>query len=350
MGQGAGGHEQPLFSRQKRRGPWLPVSLFVVIAIIILFSFITPANLITTINPASVRVPTLTPPPTALPTPTDIHGGTIVFTCTRKEVNQICRVNADGSGYGQLTTGNVNSYYPAISPAGRTIVFVENNGDYFDLFRIDGGPAPSAATSLPKPAQITFYVGNAFAPSFWPDSRQVMFLNRVGDKPAEIWVVDSDGKEAHSIYAPTGDVVGLEGSPNGKLLAMAMTAGARYEYEIFLLDLSNLAIPPRQLSHGLSGIGGSISWSPDQSNLLVFAGPVAAREIYRLDSQTGAATQLTFGGNNAGAAYSPDGQYIVFNSLRNGGQADLYIMRSDGHSMRQLTSNPEPDWQPQWGP
>jgi Tol biopolymer transport system component len=59
---------------------------------------------------------------------------------------------------------------------------------------------------------------------------------------------------------------------------------------------------------------------------------------------------LTFGGNNAAAAYSPDGQYIVFNSLRNNGQADLFIMRADGHSTRQLTDDPEPDWQPQWGP
>jgi TolB protein len=96
-------------------------------------------------------------------------------------------------------------------------------------------------------------------------------------------------------------------------------------------------------------MGGSISWSPNQRDLLVFAGPAAAREVFRLDIESGEVTQLTFGGNNASPAYSPDGQYIVFNSLRNGGQADLYIMHTDGHSMRQLTDNPEPDWQPQWG-
>ncbi|MGE5073705.1 MAG: TolB family protein, partial [Anaerolineae bacterium] len=60
--------------------------------------------------------------------------------------------------------------------------------------------------------------------------------------------------------------------------------------------------------------------------------------------------QLTFGGNNAAPCYSPDGQYIVFNSLRNNNQADLYIIRADGHSTRQLTSDPEPDWQPHWAP
>ena len=47
---------------------------------------------------------------------------------------------------------------------------------------------------------------------------------------------------------------------------------------------------------------------------------------------------------------SPDGQWIAFNSLRNDDQADIYIMRADGSSMRQVTDNPEPDWQPQWEP
>jgi Tol biopolymer transport system component len=77
---------------------------------------------------------------------------------------------------------------------------------------------------------------------------------------------------------------------------------------------------------------------------------VDAREIYRLDAATGDATQMTFGGNNASASYSPDGQWIVYNSLRNDNQADLFIMRADGHQTRQLTAFPEPDWQPEWGP
>ncbi|MBK9210980.1 MAG: hypothetical protein IPL71_22950 [Anaerolineales bacterium] len=34
--------------------------------------------------------------------------------------------------------------------------------------------------------------------------------------------------------------------------------------------------------------------------------------------------------------------YIVFNSLRNDDQADLYIV--DGSNQVQLTNHPEPDW------
>ncbi|MEW6286341.1 MAG: hypothetical protein AB1509_08930 [Chloroflexota bacterium] len=97
------------------------------------------------------------------------------------------------------------------------------------------------------------------------------------------------------------------------------------------------------------GATGSIDWSPDGKSLLVCLGPAGNKNVYRFDIASANALQLTFGGNNAAAAYSPDGQYIVFNSLRNNGQADLFIMRADGHSTRLLLDNPEPDWQPQWG-
>jgi TolB protein len=106
----------------------------------------------------------------------------------------------------------------------------------------------------------------------------------------------------------------------------------------------------RRLTNGLNGIGGSLGWSPDGGSILIYAGPVGDKDIYRVDVATGAAVQLTRGGNNAGPSYSPDGRYIAFNSSRNNAQADLFVMNADGSSQRQLTSDPEPDWQPRWEP
>lgn len=339
-----------LFDRERRRNRRLPLSLVIIALLLAVFSLVTPSHLPVSVFPGSVSLPTETPAPTPPPTPTDVHGGHIVFTCTRKEINQICMIGADGTGYQQLTQGISNSYYPAISRDGSHIVFAVNEYDAFDLYRFSLRALGGSRTSESQLKRLTDYVGNAFSPSFSPDGQQIMFLNRVAEGPAALWVMGSDGHDPHAIFTPPSDIVAAAWSPDGLQAAFAMTVGRAFAYEVFMLDMANVSAAPRQVSHGNMDIGGSISWSPDQTDVLVFAGPAAAREIFRLDLTTGAATQLTFGGNNASASYSPDGDYIVFNSLRNDGQADLYIMRADGHSLRRLTENPEPDWQPEWGP
>ncbi len=331
-----------LFKQEKRRPPLVPISLLVVAAIIWLFSLIPPSQFFTNINPVNVRIPPPPPTPAPTPRPTGVHGGHIVFTCTRKDINQICMINADGTGYTQLTNGMTNTYYPTISPDSEIVVFAINKYDNFDLHAL--------TLSTSKLTQLTDNIGNSFSPNFSPDGKQIVFVNRAAEGPSSLWMMGRRGENPHLFYAAPNNVVGVAWSPDGETLAFAMAADLQFTYEIFLLDVQNPEARPRRLTRGLSGIGGSIAWSPDSKNLLIFAGPVAAREVYRLDVATGEITQLTFGGNNASAAYSPDGQYIVYNSLRNNGQADLYIMRADGHSTRQLTDNPEPDWQPQWGP
>jgi Tol biopolymer transport system component len=346
----SGKRRRRLFSRKEGWRPPLPISLLVLAVLVFLFSLIPPSGFFTAINPSSVKVPAFTPTPTPLPRPTDVHGGHIVFTCTRSSVNQICLINADGTGYRQLTRGTSNSYYPAVSRDGQTAVFAVNQADDFDLFKLMLGTINMPQTPEFEPSQLTFGVGNAFSPSFSPDGSQIVFVNRVGNAPSALWIMGRDGEKPHALYAGAGDIVGAAWSPDGQTIAFAMAVDSRFAYEVFLLNIQDAKQAPRQVSHGPSDIGGSISWAPDQTALLIFAGPAAAREIYRLDIKTGATAQLTFGGNNAAGAFSPDGQFIVFNSLRNNGQADLYIMRADGHSTRQLTNNPEPDWQPQWAP
>jgi TolB protein len=122
-----------------------------------------------------------------------------------------------------------------------------------------------------------------------------------------------------------------------------------FEYKVFLINADGNE-PPHQLETGLLGITGSLDWSPDGRYLLISAGPPNDKDIFDLDLQANTITRLTYGGNNNSPSFSPDGQYVAYNSLRNGGQADIYIIRADGTDERQLTTDPEPDWQPQWEP
>jgi len=165
-----------------------------------------------------------------------------------------------------------------------------------------------------------------------------------------LWLMEITGRNPHILYSGSGAIVGAAWSPDGNTIAFVMTINQPDNNEIFLLDLEVNQKKPRQLTHDLAGITGSIDWSPDGKYLIICSGPVGDKDIFRLEVAAGTIVQLTDGGNNAAASFSPDGQWIAFNSLRNNGQADLFIMEADGTYQRLLTDNPEPDWQPQWEP
>jgi hypothetical protein len=55
------------------------------------------------------------------------QSGKIVFTCYIQQIDQICLMNADGSGRKQLTNFQATSFYASLSPDGTTIYFVSRH-------------------------------------------------------------------------------------------------------------------------------------------------------------------------------------------------------------------------------
>jgi TolB protein len=287
------------------------------------------------------------PLPTALgtvthpPPPTKEHIGRLIFTCTRGDYNQLCMVNADGTGYQQLTNLQAHSYYPVFSPLGGSVVYASNqNGGVFDLFLFVFEGA--------KLIRLTDHIGNVVSPTFSPDGKKILFANRAGDGPTSLWTVDNTGKNPDLLYSGPNTIVAVDWAPKGDRIAFAMAVDKPDSYEVFLMNSDGTNA--HQLTRNLPGIGGSLDWSPDGKSLLIYAGPPGDKNIFLINVDAETATQLTNGGNNAASSFSPDGQWIAFNSLRNNDQADIFIMRPDGSDVRQVTNNPEPDWQPQWEP
>jgi TolB protein len=82
-------------------------------------------------------------------------------------------------------------------------------------------------------------------------------------------------------------------------------------------------------------------WSPDARWLLV----TARGRIWKVPvSGIGPVRPLARGGS---PVWSPDGGSIAFVSTRDG-DADIYVMRSDGSGERQLTHNNWADFDPDW--
>jgi TolB protein len=328
--------------RTRSSGFRLPIGLILVVLAIVLCVLI-PSNPMKVANQTvpNGALPTALSTLTPLPKPTKEHIGRLIFTCQRGDFNQLCMINADGTGFQQMTEFDANSYYPTFSPQGGSIVYASSqNGGVFDLFLF--------VFQGQRTVRLTDHIGNVLSPSFSPDGNKILFANRAAEGPTSLWTIDPDGQNADLLYAGPNTIVAADWSPLGNRIAFAMAVDQPDSYEVFIMNADGTDV--RQLTRGLPGIGGSLDWAPDGRHLLLYAGAPGDKNIFLVDVDAETAAQLTNGGNNAACSFSPDGQWIAFNSLRNNDQADIFIMRPDGTDLRQVTTDPEPDWQPQWQP
>lgn len=120
------------------------------------------------------------------------------------------------------------------------------------------------------------------------------------------------------------------------------------------LDPNTLKLQKEELDFRASGKERRYSWDYDP-----------AMDIFVADAETGALSQVTEEeGYDAEASYSPDGQWIVYSSLRDAYEreltadeaklreinpsyfGELYIMKADGSEKRRLTNTPGYDGGP----
>ena len=274
--------------------------------------------------------------------------GRIVFTCTPDKYNQLCLMNADGSGLVRLTDRKANDYYPSFSPDGRSITFVSNQTGQFEIYTLN--------SQWGEERRVTDGVGNVAAPDISPDGQWIVYASKLGGD-SSIWLIPREGGQPQPLTDSRWNEVDPAWSPDGKQIVFAGARGGFVELFVATVegvDFRNLSepgssLPLQQVTQDVPGIGGRSSWSPDGTKLVFYAGPRGERDIYVVDVVNGVAKRLTFGGNNSGPCFSPDGDWIAFSSSRDGDH-EIFIMRNDGEEITQLTDNSYDDWQPSWGP
>jgi tol-pal system beta propeller repeat protein TolB len=296
---------------------------------------------------------TLTPSPipsakTSVPSPStsDQPQGQIVYNCQlfkTQATEQICIINADGTGFKRLTTADgVRHYYPSLAPDGRSVLYsafqAENN---FEIYKMDitGGAVTRMTDS--------FGVDNA--PEFSPDGLQIVFVHGSPIKnTSQIVLMDRNGDHAENIpqifgWDPTW-------SPDGKQILFASDRDGS-------VQLYTVRTDGKQLHRvtNLPAIRGRSDWSPDGQYIVTYSGEPWKRELFIMNADGSNVRQLTpLGGNSQGPSFSPDGKWVIFTAYfdRYGDDhgCELYIIRVDGTDLRRLTNNEYCDYQPRWGP
>jgi len=159
--------------------------------------------------------------------------------------------------------------------------------------------------------QLTFGGQNAEAYFDWTGSRLVFQSTRPPFVCDQIYTMRDDGSSVRLVSSGKGRTTCAFFFPDGRHVIYAST------------HLGGPACPP----------------APDRSGGYVW--PIyPTYEIFAADLETDTLVRLTdHEGYDAEGAVSPDGQRIVFTSLRDG-DLDLYVMDRDGANVRRLTTEP----------
>ena len=233
------------------------------------------------------------------------------------------------------TQGLPGDYNPAFSPDGQTLAVNRGSQGVTSIYTVAvvGGEQHHVITGS------QFGWGLAWT----PDGRDIVFgraawLARSG----WLWKISRQGGEPQRLqFGQEGTEPSIRG--NRLVYARQITNLNIWKRKLDSLHASD---PERFLSS--TTIESGPQFSPDGSKVVFESTRSGAYEIWMCRSDGSNLIQLTHLNTVTGAPrWSPDGQQIVFDS-RAPGNADIFVMDSRGGSLRKLTGEASTDVVPSW--
>ena len=266
--------------------------------------------------------------------------GKIVYTCNVSG-DELCIMNADGSGQRQLTD-SFRSSNATLSPDGKQIVYIMDDGKNAEVYQMD-------LTSA-KSTQLTDLKKSVGSPEISPDDQQIIFHYRSDNNNFQLWVMNRDGTDPQMFFQESGqDAHDPTWSPDGTQILFALGKGENNQ--LYILDFNGKE--PILVNDTIDTRGRS-DWSGNGLISFDQGGPFM-HDVYLMDVSGKNLHQVSQPGFNAqGASLSPDGKWIAFTAYTNVADKDqnsceIFIMRVDGGDIRPLTKNTYCDYQPRWG-
>jgi Tol biopolymer transport system component len=320
--------------------------------------------------PTSMASSTETPVPVAVatstavpPTPTPLGGGLgeIAFVSTRTGSPQVYIMRADGSDVRQLTNERDGACQPDWSPDGEKIVYVtpcrqkQETYQGSSLFILDVNSR--SRTALPASP------GGDFEPAWSPDNKHIAFTS-FRDGYMEIYMINLDNNQFTRLTRAQGIVGAIYArqpawNPYGTQIAYVLKRRGLTQIWVTTDGDANMGKPNSQLVISGSKLLDSLpTWSPD-GQFVVFnetnfdgTAPYKLMSMRYEDRATRQAVPINIEPLPVvDATFSPDGQWLVFESWPdNSFNQDIYITTVSGANRTRLTTDPGMDFDPVWRP
>jgi Tol biopolymer transport system component len=226
---------------------------------------------------------------------------------------------------------------PQWSPDGEYLTFSgpPGSGSRINVVRPDGSDFRTVTNGS---------VGDQVEPDFSPDGSQIVFhgvyghINTVSSAGTNNSPTDTGVPGGHTRWSPTGNKI------------VFTNWGFTYDSDMFVLDLDTSTT--FQITFHAPGVDAfnRADWSPDGTKLAVNRLDKATNlyDVYLIDvtdlANPGTPVNLTGdmpgSDESGGPTWSLDGQYIVFGS-NSDGSYDIWAMKADGSQKINLTNTPD---------
>lgn len=259
----------------------------------------------------------------------------------RPLVNDIYRMNADGSGQTRLLTRPGHFFWgPAWSPDGKQLVFTMGT---------DPGPGVlyTAHADGSQATPLTQAGRSSYLPAWSPDGSKIAFLSQAltNGHFGDVAVINADGSSERQLTQTGGWTYGVSWSPDSQKLVFGSRQSGIWQLYTATADGRDPVLLET------AGGGNAPAWSPDGKQIAFTSDRTGKDNIYLVDLGSHQVQRLTNGAsNNDNAVWSPDGTQIAFGSDR-AGHGEIFVMQADGSGATNLTSNPGLDsLVPGWSP
>lgn len=257
----------------------------------------------------------------------------IAFASKRTGQWEIWLMDWDGANQRQISRHGALSILPSWAPDNERMVytsFARGTSDMYIINRRGGGRM-----------RINSGVALNTSATFSPVGNDIAFVGSVRGNP-DIYLIKDDGTNVRRLTTTTSIESTPEWSPNGRQLAF--TSGRTGTPQIYVMDAEGTNV--RRISFDGNWNDDAV-FSPDGEKIAYTSRVNGRFQIRIANLITGESSIIAGEGSNEQPTWSPDGQWIAFQSDRKNRKWQIYRMRADGSDLLQLTfegENKEPDW------
>lgn len=284
------------------------------------------------------------------------NGQRVLFSSDREGCESIFSMNVDGSDLQNLTAGSLEdvqcNYRPRWSPDGGKIAFVSTRSGFADVWvmNADGSSPTNVSNAIPSSSERSDLAKDV--PVSWTPNGAVV-VHRSGDGTEASYVVAADGSAAGLVFGRRGDLTPFW-SPTGTRVAfLRRTDGGRANIWVANADGSEAVRFTDQAGNDeLAALDYAENdhspWSRD-GQWLAFTNRTLATTVYVIDASGN--RQVRFAQVDAPSVFNGwahDGR-VTLTTVRNG-NADLYLVSTDGLYSVNLTNSPAQERYALWLP